>query len=103
MNMSYSDAVRWICALGAFKENSLRNVKDDINAIAFTYYQHPDYINLTPKEASSEILQRVVSNPDEFMSLRMSVELELTQRIAELREWREQLLRQYAGNRLLNN
>ena len=85
MNMSYGDAVRWICALGSFMENSLRNVKDDTNAIAFAYYQHPDYINLSPREASSEILKRVVNNPDEFLSLRMSIELELTQRIAELR------------------
>ena len=97
MNTSYSDAVRWMCALGCFMENSLRNVKDDTNAIASAYYQHPDYINLNPKEASSEILKRVVNNPDEFLSLRMSIELELTQRIAELRD------EQNTRNRLSNN
>ena len=79
------DAIPWICKLGAFMENSLPNVKDDTNAIAFTYYQHPDYIDLNPKEASSEILKRVVNDPDEFLSLRLSIESELTQRIAELR------------------
>ena len=84
-NMSYGDTVRWICALGAFMENSLRNVKDDINAIAINYCQHPDYINLNPIEASSEILKRAIPS-DEFLSLRMSIELELTQRIAELRD-----------------
>ena len=86
MNTSYGDAVRWMCALGCFMENSLRNVKDDINSIAFAYYQHPDYIDLNPEEASSEILKKVVNNPDEFLSLRMSIELELRQRIAELRD-----------------
>ena len=78
-------------------ENSLRNVKDDINGIAFAYYQHPDYIHLNREEASSEILKRVVNNPDEFLSLRISIELKLKQRIAELRD---ELLRQNAGNRL---
>ena len=97
MNRSYGDASRWMCALGAFMKNSLRNVKDDINAIAFAYYRHPDYNVLNPKEASSEILKRVVNNPDEFLSLRMSIEMELKQRIAELRD---ELLRQNAGNRL---
>ena len=95
-NISYTAAAHWICALGVFMENSLRNVKDDINTIAFAYYQHPDYINLNPEEASSEILKRVV-NSDQFLSLRMSIELELKQRIAELRD---ELLRQNAGNRL---
>ena len=85
MNMSYGDAVRWICALGCFMENSLRNVKDDINAIAVHCCQHPDYINLNPREASSEILKKAIPS-DEFLSLRMSIELELTQRIAELRD-----------------
>ena len=98
-NMSYGDATRWMCALGSFMENSLRNVKDDINAIAFAYYLHPDYINLSPKEASSEILKKAIPS-DEFLSLRMSIELELTQRIEELRE---EFLRQNAGNRLPNN
>ena len=96
LNTSHSAAVRWICALGSFMENSLRNVKDDINAIAFAYYRHPDYIDLSPKEASSEILKKAIPS-DEFLSLRMSIELELTQRIAELRD---ELLRQNAGNKL---
>lgn len=99
LNTSYGAAVRWICALGSFMENSLRNVKDDINAIAVYCCQHPDYINLTPEEASSEMLKKAIPS-DEFMSLRMSIELELTQRIAELRD---ELLRQNAGNRLPNN
>ena len=99
LNTSYGDSVRWICALGAFKENSLRNVKDDINAIAFAYYLQPDYINLTPEEASYEILKRAIPS-DEFLLLRMSIELELTQRIAELRD---EFLRQKTGNRLPNN
>jgi hypothetical protein len=99
LNTSYGAAVRWICALGSFMENSLPNVKDDINAIAFAYYQHPDYINLNPKEASSEILKKAIPS-DEFLSLRMSIELELKQRIAELRD---ELLRQNAGNRLPDN
>ena len=99
MNTSYTTAIHWICALGAFMENSLRNVKDDINAIASYYYQHPDYINLNPEEASSEILKRVVNNPNEFLSLGMSIELELKQRIAELRD---ELLRQNTGNRVSN-
>ena len=99
MNMSYGDAVRWMCSLGAFMENSLRNVKDDINAIAVYCCQHPDYINLNPEQASSEILKKAIPS-EEFLSLRMSIELELTQRIAELRD---ELLRQYAGNRLPNN
>ena len=86
LNTSHGNAVRWMCALGSFMENSLRNVKDDINAIAFAYYRHPDYINLNPTDASSEILKRVVNNPDEFLSLRMSIELELTQCIEELRD-----------------
>lgn len=95
IDTSHGDAVRWICALGTFMENSLRNVKDDINAIAVYCCQHPDYINLNPEEASSEILKKAIPS-DEFMSLRMSIELELTQRIAE---WRDELLRQNAGNR----
>ena len=99
MNMSYGDAVRWMCALGCFMKNSLPNVKNDINAIAVYCCQHPDYINLNPKEASSEILKKAIPS-DEFLSLRMSIELELTQRIAELRD---ELLRQNAGNRLPNN
>ena len=99
MNMSYGDAVRWICALGAFKENSLRNVKDDINAIAFAFYLHPDYINLNPKEASAEILKKAIPS-DEFLFLRMSIEKELAQRISELRD---EFLRQNTGNRLPNN
>ena len=85
-NVSHGDATHWICALGSFMENSLRNVKDDINVIAFAFYRHPDYVNLNPEEASSEILKRVVNNPNEFLSLRISIELELTQRIAELRD-----------------
>ena len=85
MNMSHGDAVRWMCALGSFMVNSLRNVKDDINAIAVYCCQHPDYINLSPKEASSEILKKAIPS-DDFLSLRMSIELELTQRIEELRE-----------------
>ena len=84
-NVSHGDATHWICALGSFMENSLRNVKDDINAIAVYCCQHPDYINLNPKEASSEILKKAIPS-DEFLSLRMSIELELTQRIAEFRE-----------------
>ena len=97
LNTSYTATAHWICTLGAFMENAQRNVTNDINAIAYAYYQHPDYINLNPKEASSEILKRVINNPDEFLSLRMSIELELKQRIAELRD---ELLRQNAGNRL---
>lgn len=96
LNTSHGNAVRWMCALGAFMENSLRNVKDDINTIAFAYYRHPDYINLSPKEASSEILKKAIPS-DEFLSLRMSMELEVAQRIEELRE---EFLRQNAGNRL---
>ena len=96
MNMSYGDAIRWMCALGCFMENSLRNVKDDINAIAVYCCQHPDYINLNPKEASSEILKKAIPS-DEFLSLRMSIELELTERIAELRDELN------TGNRLSNN
>ena len=85
MNMSYDDATRWMCALGSFMENSLRNVKDNINAIAGYCCQHPDYINLSPEESSAEILKKAIPS-DEFQWLRMSIELELTQRIAELRE-----------------
>ena len=85
MNMSYGDAVRWMCLLGFFQEKSLRYVKDSINAIAHVFYQDSDYIHLTPEEASSEILKRVVNNPHEFLALRMSIEKELKQRIAELR------------------
>ena len=96
MNVSHGDATHWICALGSFMENSQRNVTDDIKAIAVYCCQHPDYINLNPKEASSEILKKAIPS-DEFLSLRMSIELELTQRIAELRD---ELLRQNAGNRL---
>ena len=96
MNTSYGDAIRWMCALGRFMENSLPNVKDDINAIAVYCCQHPDYIDLNPEEASSEILKKAIPS-DEFLSLRMSIELELTQRIAELRD---ELLRQNAGSRL---
>ena len=95
-NTSYTTAIHWMCALGAFMENSLPNVKDDINAIAVYCCQHPDYIDLNPKEASSEILKKAIPS-DEFLSLRMSIELELTQRITELRD---ELLRQNAGNRL---
>ena len=96
MNTSYTDAAHWMCALGAFMENSLGNVKDDINAIAAYCCQYSDYINLTPEEASSEILKKAIPS-DEFLSLRMSIELELAQRISELRD---ELLRQNAGNRL---
>ena len=99
MNMSYGDAVRWICALGVFKENSLRNVKNGINAIAVYYCQHPDYINLNPQEAGSEILKKAIPS-DEFLWLRMSIEKELAQRISELRD---EFLKQNAGNRLPNN
>ena len=98
-NTSHGDAVHWMCALGCFMENSLRNVKDDINAIAVYYCQHPDYINLNPKEASSEILKKAIPS-DAFLSLRMSIERELEQRISDLRD---ELLRQSAGNRLPNN
>ena len=95
-NKSYRYAVRWMCGLGWFMENSLPNVKDNINAMAFAYYRHPDYIDLSPKEASSEILKKAIPS-DEFLSLRMSIELELKQRIEELRD---EFLRQNAGNRL---
>ena len=54
-------------------ENSLRNVKDDINDIAVYCCQHPDYINLNPEEASAEILKKAIP-ADEFLSLRMSIE-----------------------------
>ena len=84
-NMSYGSAVRWICQLGFFMESSLGDVKDDINALAVYCCQHPDYINLNPKEASSEILKKAIP-ADEFLSLRMNIALELTQRIAELRD-----------------
>ena len=86
VNTSYDDAVDWIRKLGLSRENSLRHVKNGINAIASAYYQHSDYINLNPEEASSEILKRVVNNPNEFLWLRMSIELELRQRIAALRD-----------------
>ena len=49
------------------------------------FCQDSDYIHLTPEEASSEILKRVVDDPHEFLVLRMSIEKELKQRIAELR------------------
>ena len=86
MNMRHDDATRWICKLGFFMENSLGDVKNGINAIASAYYQHPDYINLNPEKASSEILKRVVNNPNEFLWLRMGIELEIKQRIEELRD-----------------
>lgn len=95
-NTSYNDAVGLILKLGSFIENSLGNVKDSINAIASAYYKHPDYINQKPEDASSEILKRVVNNPDEFLWLQTSIELELEQRIAELRD---EPLRENAGNR----
>lgn len=84
-NMSYGSAVRWITRLGFFKENSLGDVNDEINAIAKAYYQHPDYIHLTPKKASSEILKKVIPS-DEFEVLRMHILLELEPRIKELRK-----------------
>ena len=86
----YDEAVSWIRKLGFFIENSLGNVKDDINAIAHCC-EHPDYMNLNPEEASTEILKKVIPS-DEFLSLRMSMALELRQRIAELRD---ELLRKY--------
>ena len=85
INMSYGSAVRWICQLGFFMENSLADVKDNINAIALDFYQHPDYIHLTPEEASSEILKKAIPS-EEFLRLRMNIALELKQRIAELRD-----------------
>lgn len=85
LNTSHGAAVHWICALGSFMENSLRNVKDGINAIAVYCCQHPNYINLNPKEASSKILKKAIPS-DEFLLLRMSIELKLTQRIEELRD-----------------
>lgn len=85
MNTSYGSAVRWITRLGFFKENSLGDVNDEINAIAKAYYQHPDYIHLTPKEASSEILKKAIPS-DDFWVLRMHIALELRQRIKELRD-----------------
>ena len=71
-------------------ENSLGDVKDSINAIASAYYRHPDYIDLSPKEASSEILKKAIPS-DEFLWLRMNIELELKQRIEELRSESEPL------------
>ena len=96
VNMSYGSAVRWICQLGFFKENSLGDVKDSINAIAAYCCQDPDYINLTPEEASSKILKKAIPS-DEFLWLRMNIALELKERIVELRD---ELLRQNTGNRL---
>ena len=96
MNTSYTDAARWICALGVFMENSLRNVKDDIKRMAIYCCQDPDYINLTPEEASSKILKKAIPS-DEFLSLRMSIAVDLRQCITELRD---ELLRQNAGNRV---
>ena len=84
MNTSYGHAVRWITRLGFFKENSLGDVNDVINAIAKAYYQHPDYIHLNPQEASSEILKKAIPS-DEFLWLRMNIALELEPRITELR------------------
>ena len=94
LNVSYGNAVHWICKLGFSIENSLADVKDDINAIASAYYLHPDYINLTPEEASSEILKKAIPS-DEFLRLRMDIALELRERIAELKD---ELLRQNTGN-----
>ena len=94
LNVSYGNAVRWMCKLGFFIENSLGDVKDDINAIASTYCLHPDYINLTPEKASSEILKKVIPS-DEFLGLRMTIAVELKQRIEELRD---EFLRQNTGN-----
>ncbi|MDE0318237.1 MAG: hypothetical protein OXM61_25425, partial [Candidatus Poribacteria bacterium] len=99
VNTSYDHAVDWIRKLSFFMENSLRYVKGAINAIAVYCYQHPDYINLNPEEASAEILKKAIPS-DEFLLLRMSIEKELAQRISELRD---ELLRQNAGNRLPNN
>ncbi len=96
MNMSYGSAVRWICQLGFFKENSLGHVKDGINAIAIYCCQDPDYLKLPPEEASSKILKNAIPS-DDFLWLRMSIEKELKQRIAEVRD---ELLRQNTGNRL---
>ncbi len=86
-NMSYGSAVRWITRLGFFKENSLGDVNVQINAIAKAYYQHPDYIHLTPRDASSEILKKVIPS-DDFFLLRADIQLELEQRIKELRDER---------------
>ena len=86
INTSEDHTADWIRKLAIFKENSLRNVKNSINGIASTYYQHPDYIHLNPAEVSSEILKRVVNNPNEFLALRMSIEIEIEERIAELRK-----------------
>ena len=85
INRSYGSAVRWITRLGFFKENSLADVNDQINAIAKAYYQHPDYIHLNPQEASSEILKNAIPS-DDFLVLRMHIALELEQRIKELRK-----------------
>ena len=99
MNQSYGAAVRWMCALGSFMENSLGDVKNDINAIAYAYYRHSDYIHLTPRDASSEILKKVIPS-DDFFLLRADIQLELEQHITELRD---EFLKQNAGNRLPNN
>ena len=85
----YDKTQRWIAAFSTFQKHSMRLLSESITAFAHLS-NIPEYMNLTPKEASEEIFKKEVLEKDpEHNNFKIMIEGYLEKRISTLREGKE--------------
>ena len=85
-DIGYDRTQGWIRAFSSFKKYSIRSVSEIIETFAQLSNSF-EYRNLTPKEASKEIFKKEVLEKEESHNwFRIIIEIELEERITELRE-----------------
>ena len=85
-NPGYQKTQDWIGAFSSFKKYSIRSVSEIIERFA-QLSNNFEYRNLTPREASKEIFKKEVLEKEESHNwFKIIIEIELKERITELRE-----------------
>ncbi|MDE0553220.1 MAG: hypothetical protein OXI24_03330 [Candidatus Poribacteria bacterium] len=76
----------WIAAFAAYKSNSIRSMKEYVEALARLCI-HSNYIGLEHKEASEKIVEEMMLEGNEnFEFLKTIMKIEIEKRIPELRD-----------------
>ena len=86
MDIGHNKTQKWIESFSSYKVNSLRILREYIDAIA-SFCNNANYADLDPEEASRQICEwEIFGNESHLEELKLRIELALKKKIEELRD-----------------
>ena len=86
VDIGYQKTQDWIRSFSSFKQHFIRHLSEIINRLAL-FSTLPEYVNLTPEQASKKIFENeVLENELNFEYLKLTIQSYLEKRITALKE-----------------